>query len=67
MKKCLCYWGHSNNTKDIIQDGYSLKLGYNAIENFSLSISYATNNFIEHGQTEETSNDVLVLSWNMNF
>lgn len=55
------------NTKDIIKDGYSIKVGYNAIENFSFSMSYAVNNFIEHGQTEETSNDVLVFSWNMNF
>lgn len=55
------------NTKDIIKDGYSVKVGYNLIPNFTFSMNYAINNFIEHGQTEETSNDVLVFSWNMNF
>ena len=48
------------NTKDLMKDGYSLKLGYFVNKSLSLSASYANNNFKETGQTEDTSNDIIV-------
>jgi hypothetical protein len=55
------------NTKDLLKDGYSIKLGYNIHSNLSVSASYAINNFEENGQTGETSNNSMVTTLTYNF
>jgi len=61
MKTGVKDGGHTVfNTKDLMKDGYSLKLGYYLNKNLSLSASYANNNFEETGQQEETSNEIIV-------
>ena len=61
MKTGVKDGGHTvYNTKDLLKDGYSMKVGYNVNKNLSLSASYAINNFKETGQVEDTSNDIIV-------
>ncbi len=55
------------NSKDLLKDGYSIKLGYNIQTNLSISASYAINNFEEYGQTDETSNNVTVATLTYSF
>jgi hypothetical protein len=61
MKSGVKDSGHTvYNTKDLLKDGYSLKVGYFIDKNFTVSASYAKNNFEEYGKTGEASNDIAV-------
>ena len=61
MKTGVKDGGHTiYNTKDLIKDGYSLKMGYYLTKELSMSASYSINNFKEVGQVEDTSNDIIV-------
>ncbi len=55
------------NSKDLLKDGYNLKLGYNIQSNLSISTSYAINNFEEYGLTGTTSNKVVVATLRYSF
>ena len=55
------------NSKDLLKDGYSIKLGYYVKRNLLLSVSYAVNNFKEYGKTVEASNHVTVATLTYSF
>jgi len=61
MKSGVKDGGHTvYNTKDLLKDGYSFKVGYFIDKNFAVSASYAKNNFEEYGKSGEASNDIAV-------
>jgi hypothetical protein len=61
MKSGVKDGGHTvYNTKDLLKDGYSVKIGYFIDKNFAISASYAKNNFEEYGKSGEASNDIAV-------
>jgi len=68
MKSGVKDGGHTvYNTKDLMKDGYSLKLGYQIDKNLGISASYAKNNFVEYGMTEEASNDIAVAAFSYSY
>ena len=60
--------GHSvYNLKDLMKNGYGLKVGYFLKKNLTLDVGYNNNTFQENGFTQDTSNQIFVTSLNYNF
>ena len=55
------------NSRDLLKTGYSLKVGYYAKKNLTLSASYSINTFEEDGKTEDGSNSVIVATLSYSF
>ena len=68
MKAGVKDGGHSvYNLKDLVKDGYGLKVGYFLKKNLTFDIGYNKNNFQENGFTQDTSNEILVTTLNYSF
>jgi len=68
MKSGVKDGGHTvYNTKDLMKDGYSIKVGYYIDKNMAISASFARNNFEEYGKTGEASNDIAVATFSYTY
>ncbi len=60
--------GHTvYNLKDLIKDGYGVKMGYYLKKNLTFDVGYSKNNFQENGFTQDTSNEVYVATLRYSF
>ena len=55
------------NTKDLLKNGYGLKVGYYVAPKFFVTLSYSINTFKENNKNIDTSNSVLVSSLKYTF
>ena len=55
------------NSKDLLKNGFNLKIGYFAKPNLKLNASYGINKFREYGKTEDGSNSVVTASLSYTF
>ncbi|MFK5976631.1 MAG: hypothetical protein QM493_09005 [Sulfurovum sp.] len=68
MKTAILDGGHTAyNTKDLIKNGFALKMGYVIKPNMLVDIGYASNTIEEDGLTTEGTNSIITASLNYSF
>ena len=55
------------NTKDLLKNGYGVKIGYFIKPNLTIDASYGVNTFKEFGKTQDGQNKVAAMSLNYSF
>ncbi len=55
------------NSLDVLKDGYGADIGYYLTKDFTLSVSYNQNNYLEYFKVKETSNSVAYATLSYSF